>query len=126
MLWDLLVLLVLLKLLLLLLLVHLWVGRAGEVLRSHDGDLLVIHAHAKLHVVLVHGLLAILLHLCSAVLEPILHTVSQLVCTVEEGKADVDLVEGHAQAVGEGLLDAGGGLVLLLKVLLEDVVLVLG
>ena len=92
-LWDLLVLLVLLVLLKLLLvlvlvllvllvLVYLWVGRASEVLSRHDGDLLVVHAHAKLHVVLVHGLLAILLHLCSAILKPVLHTVSQFVCTV--------------------------------------------
>lgn len=41
-------------------------------LSGHDWNLLAVHAHAKLHVVLVHGLLAVLFDLCSAILEPIL------------------------------------------------------
>ncbi len=72
MLWNLVV--------LLMLLVHVWKWRRCEVLSGHRWDLLAVHAHAKLHVVLVEGLLAILLDFCSAVLEPVLRAVSQVGC----------------------------------------------
>ena len=39
---------------------------------------------------------------------------------------DVNLVQGNAEVVGEALLRAGAGLVVLLEVALEDVMLLLG
>lgn len=59
-------------LVLLVLLVHFRVLGRDKVLSRHDGDLLAVHAHAKRHVVLVEGLLAILLNFGSAILEPVL------------------------------------------------------
>lgn len=63
-------------------------------LSRHDWDLLAVHSHAKRHVVLVEGLLAVLLDFRSAVLEPVLHGVSHTALVVQ-WRTDVDLVEGH-------------------------------
>lgn len=90
----LLLLLLLMLLVLLVLLVHFRMGWRDKVLSRHDGHLLAVHAHAKLHVVLVEGLLAVLLDFCSTVLEPVLRRVSpgNLVLRLQ---TDVDLIEGH-------------------------------
>ena len=54
------------------LLVQLWVVWSNEVLAGHDRYLLSVHPHPKLHVILIQGLFAVLLHFRSAILEPVL------------------------------------------------------
>jgi hypothetical protein len=96
--------------------------------RAIEGAVWCVHGHVEL----VGDLFAILLDFGSAVLEPVL--VGGLAwcsccccchCTRPRG-THVDLVQRHAQSRGKVLLDKRAGLVLHLKVLLEDIVLLLG